>query len=67
MTKEEELKSPLAAVRTMDLYPRNWLCKLSTYRTSEWTMNAPVAEMGLALATVDFVGRYMQGLGQARV
>ena len=30
-------------------------------------MSAPTAKMGQALAAVDFVGRYMRGLGKARV
>ena len=66
-TKEEELKSLLTAVQTMDLHPCDQHCKLSTCRTSEWTVHAPAAEMDLALAAVDFVGMYMWRLGQARV
>ena len=65
-TKEEELKS-LTAVQIADLHPCYRLCKLSACRTSEQTMSAPTAKTGLALAAMDFVGMYMQGLGQARV
>ena len=66
-TKEEELKSLLTAVQTMDLHPHDWLCKLSTCRTSEQTMSAPAVKTGLALAAVDFVATYTWRLGQARV
>ena len=58
-TKEELLKSLLAYAGTADLQPCCWVCKLSTCGTSQWT-SAPVAEMGLALAAVGFVGTYTQ-------
>ena len=35
-TKEEELKSLLAAAGTVNLHPHSLFCKLSAYRTSEW-------------------------------
>ena len=65
-TKEEELKSLLAAVGTVDLQPHFWLCKLSACGVSKW-MSAPTAEMGLALVAVGFVGTYMWGLDQAKI
>ena len=61
------MKSFLTATQTMDLQPSNWLCTLSTCRMSEWTMNAPAAETGLALAAVDFTGMYTWMLDQAKV
>ena len=66
-TKEEEIKSFLTATQRMDLQPINWLCTLSTCRMSEWTVNAPAAETGLALAAVDFTGTYTRMLDQAKV
>ena len=65
-TKEEELKSLLEAAGTTDLHPRCRHCKLSNWGTSKWT-RAPVAETGLVLAAVGFVGTYTRGLDQARI
>ena len=65
--KEKELKSLLAAAQTIESEPHDQFCKLSTCRTSEWTMSAPATKMGLTLAALDFVGMYTWGMGQARV
>ena len=46
-TKEEELTSLFAAAQTMELHPNDWIYKLSTFGTSEWSINAPAAKMGL--------------------
>lgn len=44
------------AVWSMDLCcSHRGLCKRSAYRTSAWTMGAPVAGVGLELAAVGFV------------
>ena len=66
-TKEEKLKSLLAAALTANWQPCDQLCKLSACRTSKWAASAPAAKMGLALAAVGFVGTYTGGSGQARV
>ena len=45
----------------------HWLCELSACGASEQTKGAPVAEMDLALASVDIVGACTWGLGWVRV
>ena len=65
-TKEEKLKSLLAAAGTTDSHPCCCLHKLRICRMFKWT-SAPAAEMGLGLAAVDFVGTHMWGLDPVRI
>ena len=67
VTKGAGLKSLPTAAYAMDLYIHHPLCKFSTGRTSEWTMDATAAEIGLVLAAVDFVGACLWGPGRARI
>ena len=66
VTKEEELKPLLLALRTMNLHLYHQPYKFSTGETSTWT-SAPTADIGLALVAVVFVGMDTWGLEKARV
>jgi len=54
-TEEEELKSLLMAVSTVDLHPYSQLCKHSTHGASKQEKITPAAETGLALSAVGFM------------
>lgn len=67
VTEEAGLESRPTAAYAGDLYLHRPLCKFSTGRTSEWTMDATTAEIGLVLVAVDFVDACLWGPGQVRI
>lgn len=66
-TKEEELKSFLPTVGTVDLHLHCWLCNARTLETPQQAASAPVAETVLAVTSVGSVGMYTSRVDQVRV
>ena len=59
------LKSEPSPCSWGDLHHGRQLHQLSTYMTSKWIAGTPMAEMGLALAAMGFVGTCMWRLDQS--